>query len=96
MRFSLTLMRLAERRSRTWEATPAWCSLLIEAVGPGRGDVTSFNRSSAGVTDVYDHKRGLELRLREFGCSDVFAATYFSSAEALQAVPNMGSEGDAV
>jgi len=46
-----------------------------------------------GVTDVYDHKRGLELRLREFGCSDVFAATYFSSAEALQAT---SSEPDAL
>eukprot|EP00439_Symbiodinium_sp_Y106_P087274 s101_g43.t3 len=60
-------------------------------------DMGSYSRLvqliDRGVTDVYDHKRGLELRLREFGCSDVFAATYFSSAEALQAT---SSEPDAL
>ncbi|CAE7041812.1 unnamed protein product [Symbiodinium sp. CCMP2456] len=60
-------------------------------------DMGSYSRLvqliDRGVTDVYDHKRGLELRLREFGCSDVFPATYFSSAEALQAT---SSEPDAL
>ncbi|CAE7861257.1 unnamed protein product, partial [Symbiodinium sp. KB8] len=60
-------------------------------------DMGSYSRLlqliDRGVSDVYDHKRGLELRLREYGCSDVFAATYFSSAEALQAT---SSEPDAL
>ncbi|CAE7527868.1 unnamed protein product [Symbiodinium pilosum] len=52
-------------------------------------DMGSYSRLvrliDRGVTDVYDHKRGLELRLREFGCLNVFAPTYFSQQEALQA-----------
>ncbi|CAJ1339666.1 unnamed protein product [Effrenium voratum] len=45
---------------------------------------------SREVTDVYDHKRGLEERLREYNCaSGPFAETYFSKEEALAA-----SEGE--
>ncbi|CAE7359579.1 unnamed protein product [Symbiodinium natans] len=60
-------------------------------------DMGSYSRLvrliDRGATDVYDHKRGLELRLREFDCPNVFAATYFSASEALEAT---SSEPDAI
>eukprot|EP00434_Breviolum_minutum_P043505 symbB.v1.2.038786.t1/scaffold6174.1/size20348/1 len=42
------------------------------------------------VTNIYDHKRGLEERLREFDCDGPFAKTYFNVEEALEATE--GSE----
>lgn len=64
---------------------------------PTLGSEAVLRLMDRDVTNIYDHKRGLEERLREFGCAGAngpFAATYFTAEEALQATDDVGSDVD--